>query len=209
MRATDVAAEARGRGLLARDELAVGRVLLDDGPELVPPERAQQVAGKTAVAGEQGVVERAALVDVDAPLPPGTVDLAHGLSLANAAAVELADALDRLEVDRLVDGAGRRREAGRERVVGDERRGVEGPLVRDGRGEHESSRDQTAIGDAQRACAAKRRSKARPSRWLFSGWNWTPKMSSRRTAAAKGPPWSVVAATSCSRRGRKANPCAK
>ena len=29
---------------------------------------------------------------------------------------------------------------------------------------------------------------ARPSDWLFSGWNWVPKMLSRPTMAVIGPP---------------------
>lgn len=33
----------------------------------------------------------------------------------------------------------------------------------------------------------------RPTRWLFSGWNWVPKMLSRPTEAVIGPPWSVTA----------------
>ena len=30
--------------------------------------------------------------------------------------------------------------------------------------------------------------RARPSRWLFSGWNWVPAMLSRLTSAVTGPP---------------------
>ena len=28
----------------------------------------------------------------------------------------------------------------------------------------------------------------KPSRWLFSGWNWVPTMESRPTTAVTGPP---------------------
>ncbi|MDT4878969.1 hypothetical protein FQZ97_1146070 [compost metagenome] len=33
----------------------------------------------------------------------------------------------------------------------------------------------------------------RPSAWLFSGWNWVPKILSRPTQAVTVPPYSVVA----------------
>ena len=59
-----------------------------------------------------------------------------------------------------------------------------------------SLRDEAAVlADAMAVASAgpqgrqarKLASRRRPVAWLFSGWNWTPAMLSRATAAASGP----------------------
>ena len=66
------------------------------------------------------------------------------------------------------------------------------------------------IGILLRRGERSRASRARPSRWLFSGWNCTPMTAPWVIALAKrAAPYSVVPATTEASAGSAANVCAK
>ena len=183
----------RGPGPAVDRDLAVARVDPDRDLPGIEPRR---------LAHEIGVTDRRGAED-DAR-DPAFQPAAHRLHVAHAAA-ELhlyrepgEDAPDRLGVDRLAgEGAVEIDDMQVfEALIGEGSRLRGGVGVEHRRLRHVAAQEPDALAvlevDGGKENHGRHRRKlaisARPSAWLFSGWNWVPAILSRATIAVTGPP---------------------